>query len=72
MDIASAPGSMVHTPLGPRKSGIPLSVLIPAPVSTVIAAASGSHCARVIALMDTQVKVRNTGSAPIILASYGP
>jgi len=30
----SAPGLRVHTPLGPRKSGMPLSVLMPAPVST--------------------------------------
>ena len=32
----SAAGSFVQTPLGPRKSGIPLSVLIPAPVSTTM------------------------------------
>src|SRR5690606_41069560 len=29
----SAPGSRVHTPWGPRKSGMPESVEIPAPVS---------------------------------------
>ena len=28
------PGSLVHTPLGPRKSGMPESVEMPAPVST--------------------------------------
>jgi hypothetical protein len=29
-------GVVVHTPYGPRKSGIPDSVLMPAPVSTAI------------------------------------
>ena len=29
-------GLVVHTPLGPRKSGMPDSVLMPAPVSTAI------------------------------------
>jgi hypothetical protein len=29
-------GCVVHTPFGPRKSGMPDSVLIPAPVSTAI------------------------------------
>src|SRR5688500_2122502 len=33
-DIFSASGFFVHTPCGPRKSGIPESVEIPAPVST--------------------------------------
>ena len=35
-DAFSASGFFVHMPLGPRKSGIPLSVDIPAPVRTVI------------------------------------
>jgi hypothetical protein len=30
----SAAGFLVHMPFGPRKSGMPESVLIPAPVST--------------------------------------
>jgi hypothetical protein len=29
-------GFVVHTPFGPRKSGMPDSVLMPAPVSTAI------------------------------------
>lgn len=29
-------GCLVHTPSGPRKSGIPAEVEIPAPVSTTI------------------------------------
>src|SRR5918995_6994849 len=29
-------GLVVHTPLGPRKSGMPDSVLMPAPVSTAV------------------------------------
>ena len=36
----SAPGLRVHTPFGPRKSGMPESVLIPAPVSTATERAS--------------------------------
>jgi hypothetical protein len=32
----SACGFFVHTPCGPRKSGIPDSVEMPAPVSTTI------------------------------------
>src|SRR5215471_10723687 len=35
VDICWAPGFRVHTPCGPRKSGIPESVEIPAPVRTV-------------------------------------
>src|SRR5262245_50826601 len=33
-DIFSASGFLVHSPWGPRKSGMPESVEIPAPVST--------------------------------------
>src|ERR1043165_9333377 len=33
-DIFSAAGFLVHTPCGPRKSGMPESVEMPAPVST--------------------------------------
>ena len=32
--VFSAAGFLVHTPLGPRKSGMPDSVEMPAPVST--------------------------------------
>ena len=35
-DIISASGLTVHTPDGPRKSGMPESVEMPAPVSNVI------------------------------------
>ena len=34
MAMRSAPGLRVHTPFGPRKSGMPASVEMPAPVST--------------------------------------
>jgi hypothetical protein len=38
-------GFVVHTPFGPRKSGIPDSVLIPAPVSTAILSAAATCAA---------------------------
>ena len=38
-------GFFVHTPFGPRKSGMPESVEMPAPVSTVIRSASATHSA---------------------------
>jgi predicted DNA-binding protein (MmcQ/YjbR family) len=40
VDSRSASGSFVHTPCGPRKSGIPESVEIPAPVRTTTRFAS--------------------------------
>src|ERR671914_1793969 len=45
--IAAAAGSLVHTPCGPRKSGMPLSVEMPAPVSTVMDVTSPSRSRRV-------------------------
>src|SRR5215470_15811471 len=39
----SASGFRVQTPLGPRKSGMPESVEMPAPVSTTIRRASSTH-----------------------------
>ena len=39
-DIFSATGFLVHTPWGPRKSGMPESVEMPAPVSTTTRFAS--------------------------------
>src|SRR5260221_8104618 len=39
----SAAGSLVQTPFGPRKSGIPDSVEMPAPVSTTTCLASRSQ-----------------------------
>ena len=41
----SASGFFVQTPSGPRKSGIPLSVEMPAPVSTVTEAAPATRSA---------------------------
>src|SRR4051812_42829479 len=42
-DIFSASGFFVHRPCGPRKSGMPESVEIPAPVSTTTLRAWSSH-----------------------------
>ncbi len=42
LEVRSAFGFLVHTPFGPRKSGMPLSVEIPAPVSTVTRRAGAS------------------------------
>src|SRR5687767_3866767 len=42
-DIFSASGFFVHTPCGPRKSGMPESVEIPAPVSTTMRCAASIH-----------------------------
>src|SRR6478672_2190445 len=39
----SASGFFVHTPLGPRKSGMPESVEMPAPVSTTMRRASSTQ-----------------------------
>ena len=41
-EARSAAGSLVHKPCGPRKSGRPLSVEMPAPVSTVTRSASST------------------------------
>src|SRR5918993_1346359 len=43
LDSLSAFGFFVHTPLGPRKSGMPESVEIPAPVSTTMRSASATQ-----------------------------
>src|SRR6476620_6881195 len=42
-EVRSAFGFLVQTPFGPRKSGIPLSVEMPAPVSTTMALAAWIH-----------------------------
>src|SRR4051812_6942379 len=44
LDIFSASGFFVHTPCGPRKSGMPESVEMPAPVSATILRARSIHC----------------------------
>src|SRR4051812_16134013 len=43
LDIFSASGFFVHTPCGPRKSGMPESVEMPAPLSTTMRRASDTH-----------------------------
>src|SRR4051812_27648961 len=43
LDIFSASGFFVHRPCGPRKSGMPESVEMPAPVSTTMRRASSIH-----------------------------
>src|SRR5437016_3950647 len=53
----SARGSLVQTPLGPRKSGMPESVEIPAPVSTMTDRAALSHPAM----------AARSGSTPAVL-----
>jgi hypothetical protein len=45
VDSAWAPGFFVQTPCGPRKSGMPDSVEMPAPVRTVIDAARSHRAA---------------------------
>src|SRR5919201_327270 len=57
-EIRCAPGLRVHTPCGPRKSGMPLSVEIPAPVSTVTADDCRTHPATVV------TSPRDTDTAP--------
>src|SRR5215203_1334360 len=42
--IFSAAGFFVHSPFGPRKSGMPESVEMPAPVSTTIRSAVSRCC----------------------------
>ena len=41
--MRSAPGSRVHTPCGPRKSGMPESVEMPAPVRATTRATASIH-----------------------------
>src|SRR5712691_13128816 len=43
LESFSACGSFVHTPCGPRKSGIPDSVEMPAPVRITMCLASSTH-----------------------------
>src|SRR5437763_2764252 len=44
----SASGSRVHTPFGPRKSGMPDSVDMPAPVRTTTRLADSTHSRTVV------------------------
>jgi hypothetical protein len=41
--VRSAPGFVVHTPWGPRKSGMPLSVEMPAPVRATMRRAAATQ-----------------------------
>ena len=59
----SAPGFLVQTPLGPRKSGMPLSVEMPAPVSTATASASGHQPAGVVECTHVGASLRTGHSA---------
>src|SRR5688572_6805155 len=43
LDIFSASGFFVHRPCGPRKSGIPESVEMPAPVNTTTLSAAWTN-----------------------------
>src|ERR1700716_2462617 len=43
LESFSASGSFVHSPCGPRKSGIPDSVEMPAPVRITIRLATSTH-----------------------------
>src|SRR6185503_21323310 len=43
LDIFSASGFFVHSPCGPRKSGMPESVEMPAPVRTTTRLAASTH-----------------------------
>src|SRR5438105_4314741 len=43
LDIFSATGFLVHSPCGPRKSGMPESVEMPAPVSATMRRDSSTH-----------------------------
>src|SRR5438552_16213348 len=75
-DIFSASGFLVHTPCGPRKSGIPESVLMPAPVRTATRSAWAIQLATsairlprseggksaVMAYAEPTVEGRNTGT----------
>ena len=62
------PGFFVHTPCGPRKSGMPESVEIPAPVSTVMRSASSIH-ARTVSRSSTSEAVTSPVSPPFSFPS---
>src|SRR5262245_62505878 len=57
LDIFSATGFLVHRPCGPRKSGIPESVEMPAPVSATMRRASSTHA-----------RTAEIGTVPIFLS----
>src|ERR1044072_7694115 len=71
-DSFSAFGFLVHTPCGPRKSGMPDSVEMPAPVRTTTRPAWSIHpltVASVTASVDMEIHERrfpDLGDAPLL------
>ena len=63
-DAFSAAGSLVHRPCGPRKSRMPLSVLMPAPVSTTTRRAAGQPAAHLLEAASTPAGYRPLDDAP--------
>src|SRR5687767_10583768 len=64
-DIFSALGFFVHTPCGPRKSGMPESVEMPAPVSTT------TRCAASIQVLAWSITSRHLDLAAAAQAAGG-
>src|SRR6267143_2214344 len=64
-DIFSASGFLVHTPCGPRKSGMPESVEMPAPVRTTM------RWAAAIQLLTSGAKLRHLDLAAAARAAAG-
>src|SRR3954470_975170 len=65
VDIFSASGFLVHTPCGPRKSGMPESVEIPAPVRTT------TRCASSIQLLTSPITSGHLDLAAAAQATRG-
>src|SRR5262245_43601974 len=63
VDIFSASGFFVHTPCGPRKSGMPESVEMPAPVSTTTRFASSIQLRTVSIIGAMVTRIRSGGPA---------
>src|SRR6267378_4223367 len=65
LESFSASGSFVHSPCGPRKSGIPDSVEMPAPVRITMRLASSTHLRMVAIFIDSiSPGSRHRGAAP--------
>src|SRR5689334_5267659 len=67
----SACGSLVHTPRGPRKSGIPDSVEIPAPVRRTMRLASSTH-ERTESIKAVPARFGSDAGAPVSGAQLEP
>src|ERR1051325_4416897 len=65
-DIRSALGSFVQTPCGPRKSGMPDSVEMPAPVSATMRAAPATSC-RAVESGSVTIDIMQRGSERIVV-----